>query len=309
MTNFESFKNYIINNENSAVVILLYFLVMLAFTFLCRKYFWKLVCKAADRTVDEVAEKKKEIIKTSVGLSSSINGAKLEIFLQSLAPNPNAVLILDRIHSICLLPIGVSIIVSVVNLFNPNAAKFIPVLAIIDPCVCIALLIAAKAGMKHEFKYVERKNDRTAFYYPSIILQIIIAIIFCIGGFRIAKTGIDMYNEQVEQSKWTKTTATVFAMEKDYDIYKYTYKYTVDGKEYLNYDYLKYEKYTDVTTIDIRYNPENFEESTTQIEPHLPILTVNVAAGILFAGIGISQLFVKRIYNALKKKKEKQKSC
>jgi len=309
MTLFESFKNYIINNENSAVIILLYFLVMLAFTFLCRKYFWRLVCKAADRTVDEVAEKKKEIIKTSVGLSSSINGAKLEIFLQSLAPNPNAVMALNSIHSYCLLPAFISIIVSVVNLFNPNAAKFIPVLAIIDTCVCIALLIAAKAGMRHEFKYVETKSDRNAFYYPSIVLQIVIAVMFCIGGFRIAKTGIDMYNEQVEQSKWTKTTATVFSMEKDYDIYKYTYKYTVNGKEYLNYDYLKYKKYANVTTIDIRYNPENASESTTITEPVLSVLTVNVGAGVIFAGIGISQLFVKRIYNALKKKKEKKKSC
>ena len=293
---FYVLKQFFSDQRYYTIIVTVYLVAMLPLIIYSRKCFWKLVCTASGRSVNEVNQKKKELIAQRTGGVSRANDSGFSLYLQELAPNQDAVLILYKVYGLCIIPLIVSIAVFVLSLLNSNYKRIIPYFLFAVPVVSLAMLIGAKIGLKHEFRYVEKKDDRTPFYYPSLVFRIIVAIIACVAGIWLMVAGVKIYNEQVSRKDWTEATAYIYSETIEAE-YVYYYSYNVGNQTYFN----KIESLGDAhnagESLTVKYNPEDPTQSTDILEPQISAIIVNGLIGLWIIGMGLIVGFSDKIHD------------
>lgn len=288
-------KHIISDDRYYSIIVLVYLAVMLPLVIYSRKCFWKLVCKASGRTAEEVSQKKRELIAQRTGSVSRASDSGFSLYLQELAPNQGAVLILYKIYGLSIFPLIASIAEFVLSLLNSNFKRMIPYFLLAVPIVSLAMLIGAKIGMKHEFRYVEKKNNRTPSYYLSLVMRIVFAIIFCAAGVWFMVAGVNIYNEQVSQKDWPETTAVIFS-ETVKGSYIYYYSYNVDDQTHYGRIESKGDAHNAGEILTVKYNPKDPDQSTHILEPHISTIIVNGIGGLFFIGVGVYVYFIDKIH-------------
>lgn len=288
-------KQIISDQRYYTIIVTIYLVAMLPLMIYSRKNFWKLICKASDRTAEEVSQKKKELIARRTGSVSRANDSGFLLYLQELAPNQDAVLVLYKIYGLCIVPMIASVFVFALSLLNSNYKRMIPYFLLAVPVVSLAMLIGAKIGLKHEFRYVEKKDDRTPFYYPSLVLRIMVAIIACIAGIWLMVTGVKIYNEQVSHKDWIATTAYIYSEAIEVK-YVYSYSYSVDDQTYYDKIECAGDAHNAGEFLTVKYNPENPTQSTDILEPQISAIIVNGLIGLWIIGMGLIIGFSDKIH-------------
>ena len=127
----------IINTK--ALLITIYFIIMLPLSFISRRWLWVLICQYGGTTPKEVRKKSEELVRDSMG------GGNLqtvfEAWLRKNSSNPNKVSNLLVAYKLCMLPNMVFLFFSFLNLRNPNFIRICIVGMIIVPIVSIVLII------------------------------------------------------------------------------------------------------------------------------------------------------------------------
>ena len=293
---FYILKHLLSDERYYTFFVLFYLVIMLLLVIYSRKCFWKLICRASGRTVDEVNQKKRELVAQRTGHVTRANDSGFSLYLQELAPNQDAVIVLYKIYGLCIIPYIISIAVFVLSFLNSNYKRIIPYFLLAVPVVSIAMLIGAKIGLKHEFHYVEKKDDRTPLYFPSLVLRIIFAIIFCIAGVWLMIAGVNIYNEQVSQTDWIETTAYIYS--EDFDSkYIYYYSYNVDDRTYYDKIETKGDAHNAGEYLTVKYNPKDPAQSTNNLKPYISTIIVNGLIGLLLIGMGLIVGFSDKIHD------------
>ena len=123
------------------------------------------------------------------------------------------------------------------------------------------------------------------------------AVIFLIATFIAFWNGSIDYREQMAQSDWTVTEATVSYVYEYYDafhshnggghtIYDVHYEYYVDGQVYTGIIEEQHTRAIEGSTFEIKYNPGNPEENTRILEPSKSYLI----SGSVFGTLCLSML-------------------
>ena len=288
-------KHIISDDRYYSIIVLVYLAVMLPLVIYSRKCFWKLVCKASGRTAEEVSQKKRELIAQRTGGVSRASDSGFSLYLQELAPNQGAVLILYKIYGLSIFPLIAAIAEFVLSLLNSNFKRMIPYFLLAVPIVSLAMLIGAKIGMKHEFRYVEKKDGRTPSYYLSFVMRIVFAIIFCVAGVWFMVAGVNIYNEHVSQKDWPETTAYIYSETVEGD-YVYYYNYSVDDQTYFGSIETTGDAHNAGEILTVKYNPKDLAQSTDNLEPHISTIIVNGIGGLFFIGVGVFVVFIDKIH-------------
>lgn len=140
-------------NQNRAVFMLVFFIVMQILIFLSRKLLWVSVCKSAGTTPQGVREKAPELMRECANKSNL--QTHLRIWMRENAPNPKLYDKLNNIYSYCLLPNVVFLVFSFAGMNSPNTfQKFLSVGLVISPLIAIGVLAV---GIYYK-NYFDRKG-------------------------------------------------------------------------------------------------------------------------------------------------------
>lgn len=129
---------------------LIYFIVMLPFSYLSRRSLWEAVCKAGGTTPKGVREKSPELLRTTS--SSHSLQASFDIWMLKNAPNPKKYKRLSLLHSLCLAPNIIFAFASMTVFYTRALSTFIKIGIFVVPAVMVISLAIGIYYKRHDIK-------------------------------------------------------------------------------------------------------------------------------------------------------------